>query len=621
MAPRRSAGLPIAFVLVSILILGAVVTVASFRDIARGRAQVAEILRRQAGGITAVLGADLHAELVAPAWQRSRLDRFFQNVTDRENVAYAAILDRDRRVLLHSDPSLVGTAWPGELTPTPRRRRPEATVRTEDGRTVHEFALLLDVDPRRLCMPRPGRFGRGPIECIADTGLVATRLSDLMHRPVAPGSRVELVAVVGLDASELETGFLAARNHTIMLSVLLLLISALGIYFVIAAASYRSVRTALATMQSYTANLVENMPSGLVSVGPDGRVVTVNSRARSMLSLSGDARGRPVGEVLGIEPTADREAVERVVAGEAGQLEAETRVTAGGASVPIALSASPLTGESGERAGAVLLFQDLRELEALREEVERERHLASLGRLAAGVAHEVRNPLSSLKGFAQLFRARFAPGSQEERHADIMIEEVERLDRVVEELLDFARPSRPDRGPTDVNALVRESVELVSEDAAFRKISVQTRLGENLPAALVDARQIRQALLNLLLNGIEAAGDGGTVTIETAAAPGAGGGVTIGVRDNGPGMEPDEIQRIFEPFYTTKPDGTGLGLTIVSRILEQNGARVSVTSAKGRGSTFSMRLPVAGGTSAAGDGGPAGGSNPVAEGGSTGGGA
>jgi two-component system sensor histidine kinase HydH len=604
MAPRRAAGLPVAFVLVAVLILGSVVTVASFRDVGRGRAQVAEILRRQAGGITAVLGADLHAELVAPAWQRSRLDRFFQNVTDRENVAYAAVLDGDHRILLHSDPSLIGTEWPRELNPTPMRRRPEATVRTEGGRTIHEFALVLKVEPLMLCMPRPGRFGRGPLECIADPDLIAARLSDLMHRPVVPGSEVDLVAVVGLDASELESGFLAARNRTIMLSALLVIVSALGIYFLLVAASYRSVRAALATMRSYTANLVENMPSGLVSVGPDGRVVTVNSRARSMLSLSGDAQGRAVNDVVGIEPPEDREAVARVIAGSAGPLEAETRVAVGGASVPIALSASPLTGESGERAGAVLLFQDLRELEALREEVERERHLASLGRLAAGVAHEVRNPLSSLKGFAQLFRARFAPGSQEERHADIMIEEVERLDRVVEELLDFARPSRPDRGPTDVNALVRESVELVSEDAAFRKISVQTRLGENLPAALVDARQIRQALLNLLLNGIEAAGDGGTVTIETAAAPGAGGGVTIGVRDNGPGMEPDEIQRIFEPFYTTKPDGTGLGLTIVSRILEQNGARVSVTSAKGRGSTFSMRLPAASGPAG---GGPAGG--------------
>jgi len=431
--------------------------------------------------------------------------------------------------------------------------------------------------------------------CLTDPDAVRERLSDLMRRPVDVGHPVQLLAVVGLDASELEAGFLAARNNTVMLSALMLLIGAVGTYFLFTAAHYRSVRSALANMQSYTANLIENMPSGLVSVGPGGDVVTVNSRARSMLSLVGDARGRRVEDVLVIEASEDRAAVDDVVAGRAGFLETETRIAAAGVSIPVELSASPLRDEGGARAGAVLLFQDLRELEALREEVERERHLASLGRLAAGVAHEVRNPLSSLKGFAQLFRTKFEPGSQEERYADIMIEEVERLDRVVEELLDFARPVRPDRRPTDVNAVVRESTALVSEDAAFKTVSVQTRLGEGLPPVLVDPHQIRQALLNLLLNGIDAAGSGGTVVVETALAVGQGGAahVTVGVRDNGAGLAPDEIPKIFEPFYTTKPNGTGLGLTIVSRILEQNGGHVGVTSEKGRGSTFSVRLPVA----------------------------
>jgi two-component system sensor histidine kinase HydH len=594
MASRRAAYLPIAFIVVSILILGTAVAIVSFRDIGRGRAQVAEILERQAGGIMAVLGADLRAELVAPAWQRSRLDQFFQNVINRENVAYVAILDSDGRILVHSDPGKVGTMWTGPLRSPHRGRRPEGIVVTSGGRTIHQFAVPLEVHPERLC--EPGPFGMGPVGCLRDPAAVRARLSDLLHRPVDIGRPVELLAVVGLDASELEAGFLAARNHTVMLSTLLLLIGAVGIYLLFAAAHYRSVRTALANMQSYTANLIENMPSGLVSVGPDGDVVTVNSRARSMLSLAGDARGKKVEDILAVEAPDERAAVNDVIAGRAGLLETETRVAAGGTSIPIALSASPLRDEDGARTGAVLLFQDLRELEALREEVERERHLASLGRLAAGVAHEVRNPLSSLKGFAQLFRAKFQPGSQEERYADIMIEEVERLDRVVEELLDFARPARPDRRATDVNAIVRESAALVSEDAAFKKVSVQTKLGEGLPPVFVDPLQIRQALLNLLLNGIDAAGSGGTVTVDTALSPAQGGAthVAVGVRDNGAGLDSGDIPKLFEPFYTTKPNGTGLGLTIVSRILDQNGGHVNVASVKGQGSTFSMRLPVAG---------------------------
>jgi two-component system sensor histidine kinase HydH len=429
-----------------------------------------------------------------------------------------------------------------------------------------------------------------------DPSAVSQRLSDLLGRPVDPEGTVELLAVVGLDPSELESGFLVARNHTIMLSALLLLVGAAGIYFLFAAAHYRSVRTALENMRSYTANIIESMPSGLVSVGPGGEVVTVNSRARNLLSLTDDARGKKLGDVLAVEPPEERAAVDDVVAGRAGVLETETRIRAGGVSIPVALSASPLRDEDGACAGAVLLFQDLRELEAPKEAVEREKHLASLGRLAAGVAHEVRNPLSSLKGFAQLFRSKFQPGSQEERHADIMIEEVERLDRVVEELLDFARPVHPERRPSDANVIVRESVSLVAEDASYRGIAIETKLGDGLPPVLVDPLQIRQALLNLLLNGIDAAGESGRVTVATAVSAAQSGTphVAISVMDTGAGLGADEISKLFEPFYTTKPNGTGLGLTIVSRILEQNGGHIGVASVKGRGSTFTLRLPIAG---------------------------
>ncbi len=182
------------------------------------------------------------------------------------------------------------------------------------------------------------------------------RLSDLLRRPVDASRPVDLLAVVGLDASELEAGFLAARNNTVMLSALMLLIGAVGTYFLFTAAHYRSVRSALANMQSYTANLIENMPSGLVSVGPDGDVVTVNSRARSMLSLVGDARGKRVEDVLSIETPEDRAAVNDVVAGRAGFLETETRIAAARRKHPRrALGvAAPRRGRRARGRGAAL---------------------------------------------------------------------------------------------------------------------------------------------------------------------------------------------------------------------------------------------------------------------------
>jgi two-component system sensor histidine kinase HydH len=204
--------------------------------------------------------------------------------------------------------------------------------------------------------------------------------------------------------------------------------------------------------------------------------------------------------------------------------------------------------------------------------------------------------LSSLKGFAQFFRTKFEPGSEEERYSDIMIEEVERLDRVVQELLDFARPVTPDRKPIPPNAIIEEALALVSEDAQFKRVTIEKRLLEGLPDVLVDPMQMRQALLNVLLNAIEAMSDGGTLTIEAAVTDSADGPptVTLSVTDTGVGMSAEEVGKLFEPFYTTKPRGTGLGMTVVSRVVEQNGGRVGVRSAPGEGTTFSLVLPVAG---------------------------
>jgi signal transduction histidine kinase len=137
----------------------------------------------------------------------------------------------------------------------------------------------------------------------------------------------------------------------------------------------------------------------------------------------------------------------------------------------------------------------------------------------------------------------------------------------------------------------------VSEDAQFKRVTIEKKLLEGLPDVLVDPMQIRQAVLNVLLNAIEAMSDGGTLTIETTVTDSADGppAVTLSVTDTGAGMSAEEVGKLFEPFYTTKPRGTGLGMTVVSRVVEQNGGRVGVRSAPGEGTTFSLVLPVAGG--------------------------
>jgi two-component system sensor histidine kinase HydH len=592
---RRATYLPITSIVVGIIILAVAVGLVSFRDIARGRQQVADVLEHQATAIVRLLWSDLRVQLGAPNWQRSRVDLVLEHFGTREEIAYLAVLTPEGRILFHSDPERVGDPWPPDLAPHPPvpGRPPAGRLLSYGGRSVYQLAAVLELDPADPHHPMGRAMGRRPMRRTFDLPTVIERLSELLGRPLEPGEVIPLVFVVGIDAADIESAFLASRNHTLMLSAILLIIGGVAIYFLFVLAHYRSARTALANMRSYTTNVIESMASGLVSTDPDGRVVTVNSSARRLLRL-GDAEisGKDIADVLTLEPDLERAGVGPVVRGARDMAETETTILVSGEPLPVALSASSLRDEEGARAGTVVLFQDLTEVEALKDEVERARHLASLGRLAAGVAHEVRNPLSSLKGFAQLLRSRFRPGSDEERYADIMIEEVERLDRVVQELLDFAKPVTPDRKPSALNAIVDEALGLISDDAAFRRISIEKRLAGGLPDALVDPFQIRQALLNVFLNGIEAMGEGGVLSIETGVAdqPGT---VSVGVADTGEGMTPDEIDRLFEPFYTTKPTGTGLGLTIVARLVEQNGGQVAVSSVKGRGSTFTILLPAA----------------------------
>jgi len=594
---KRVTYLPITSIVVGIIVLAVAVGLVSSRDIERGRRQVADILEHQATTIVRFVSADLRVQLGAPDWQRSRVDLLFEHFGARAEISYLTVLDPEARVLFCSDPERVGEAWPRalEFDVEPPLRTSDGRLLRFGGRSVYQLAALLDLDPSDSHRPSGARIGRGARRRPFDAAAALERLSELLGRSLPSTEPVPLVVVVGLDATDLESAFLASRNHTLMLSAILLVVGGVAIYFLFVLAHYRSARTALANMRSYTTNVIESMASGLVSVDADGRVVTVNSRARDLLRLGGsDVSGRDIADVLALEPDIERAGVGPVVRGARDVTETETRILVAGDPIPVALSASSLRDEEGGRAGTVVLFQDLTEVEALKEEVERARHLASLGRLAAGVAHEVRNPLSSLKGFAQLLRGEFRPGSDEERYADIMIEEVERLDRVVQELLDFAKPVTPDRKPSSLNAIVGEALGLVAEDAQFREIEIVRRLATDLPDALVDPFQIRQALLNVFLNGIEAMGEGGTLTVETGGCGDAGTShqLAVSVTDTGEGMSPGEIERLFEPFYTTKQRGTGLGLTIVARLVEQNGGHTAVSSEEGVGTTFSIRLPV-----------------------------
>lgn len=232
---------------------------------------------------------------------------------------------------------------------------------------------------------------------------------------------------------------------------------------------------------------------------------------------------------------------------------------------------------------------------ALERELARSERLSSLGQMAAGLAHEIKNPLGSIQGAAEILGDDAPAGSKERELFDILRKESRRLGGVVDDFLGFARPRPPQLAPVDVARCIERASTQMELDASARRITIERDLAHELPAISADAAQFHQVLLNLLLNAIAASPDGARVVIGARAVTrDSHGGVAISVRDHGTGIPADVIPRVFDPFFTTKEDGTGLGLSISHTIVRDHGGSIGIDSAPGEGTTVTVVLPAGG---------------------------
>jgi two-component system sensor histidine kinase HydH len=264
--------------------------------------------------------------------------------------------------------------------------------------------------------------------------------------------------------------------------------------------------------------------------------------------------------------------------------------TRAGRVIPLEIGGGRLTDADGHDLGSILLFKDLSEVRTLRSEVSRNQRLATVGRLAAGVAHEIRNPLSSIKGFATYFRERYRENDQDAQTATILIQEVDRLNRVVGQLLEFSRPVSILPRPIRPDRLIADVAKLVEPQAQAKNIAIAVRHPADMPEVQLDADRLNQVLLNLFLNAIEAMDGGGVLTVQAAETSNAS-RLEIRVSDTGTGIRSEDLAHIFEPYFTTKPSGTGLGLAIAHNIIEAMGGEINVQSAPDTGTTFTLKLP------------------------------
>jgi len=223
------------------------------------------------------------------------------------------------------------------------------------------------------------------------------------------------------------------------------------------------------------------------------------------------------------------------------------------------------------------------------EKLEREKALL-LEKMAPVLAHEIRNPLGSIKGAAQILRSE-AESEEQRNLLDVITQEVNRLNRVVSQFLDYARPYAPNLKPQPINAVIEKALAVIETDSLSSRIDIQLELHPHLPPVPVDQEQLHQVILNIAINAIEAMPEGGTLTIRTSRiVSDTGDAVGISIRDTGPGIRREDLKQIFTPFFTTKERGVGLGLAVCQRIIRNHGGRIRVKSIPGQGTIFFIRL-------------------------------
>ena len=257
--------------------------------------------------------------------------------------------------------------------------------------------------------------------------------------------------------------------------------------------------------------------------------------------------------------------------------------------LPAHLAVTPIVDPGGQVLGTVGVLRDLTEQHELQRRLIQQETLASLGQMAAGVAHEIRNPLGGIK-MAMAVLSKHGGDALSSEMTESMRSGIVEIEAIVSHLLDYTRETRLDRQPFDVERIMREVVEQLGAEARARGVALSSQAFPGVVVALVDGRRLRQVLMNVTRNGIDAAErrSGGRVQV---TCQGRDGVVMFEVVDNGVGISSEELERIFLPFFTTKPTGTGLGLAIVKKIVDLHAGEVRVTSEPGRGTRVVISLP------------------------------
>jgi two-component system sensor histidine kinase HydH len=495
-----------------------------------------------------------------------RMQKLLMETAQQPDIDYIIVTDNEGNIIADSDPAQLEAKYGLDLD-------------------IGSLALSHDIRWRQVANPQ----GAGTFEVYR--GFFSQERFAQGTKPAQNKSKdkkIDMIIFVGFNMATIEKADSEDTRNTIIVALILLLIGSSAIISLFLAQAYRLTRTSLSRITIFSEALVKNMPIGLIALDDQGKIVTCNEKAQAVLAVTcSDALDR---EAITVLPEPLKKILAELPAS-GGFLERDIQLISTEGKEHIWETVAAGLMDEGIPAGRILLIRDVTVIRQMENEVTRSRHLNSIGSLAAGVAHEIRNPLSSIKGFAVYFKERLSGNKEDEQTADVMIAETERLNRVISQLIEFARPLELKKEKVKFIELVQHTIKLIAADAQKNKISVEIFAAADLPEVEVDPDKIKQVLLNIFLNSLAALKEGGKLTIELS--PGTD-NLTVIISDNGTGIEKMDLPKIYDPYFTSKPAGTGLGLAVVQKIMEAHNGRINVESAAGKRTKVFLYFPFQG---------------------------
>jgi len=402
--------------------------------------------------------------------------------------------------------------------------------------------------------------------------------------------------VVGVNLEGYYNRLSQTRKRIILNYSIIMALVLFGIYVIFKLQGNYIVKKTLNEMKVYTSKLLETMDNAVISVDIKGNIKTFNVKSEEIFDkkreevLNKDCQKvlnlNILGESIFKKCLLEKKNISQEMILEEKGIKKKT----------LDLNASFLTDESGEITGVVAVIRDITEIKDLNEEVARHKRLAALGKLSAGIAHEIRNPLSSIRGLAQFVYNSFSQADERKEDLNTIIQEVDRLNTLVVQVLDFAKLKKPNLIPFSLNDLIGKMTELFQLEIKDKQIKFNLELSPDISQIHADEDQVRQIFMNIIINAIQAIQVKGEIKIKTEKTLLRGEPVIrLTIEDSGDGIPEKDLSQIFDPFFSTKEKGSGLGLSIVYKLIEAHQGEIKVESKEGEGTKFIIFLPQKGG--------------------------